>query len=79
MKTLVVVRHLQVGERQFKHGDELPPGLLPSEATDLHLDRKELVEYDSADRRSLHRLFAPFFGCNEHEQLTKEEHQELCL
>jgi hypothetical protein len=73
MKTLVVLGHLQVGDQLFKHGEELPPDLLPVEAINLHLDHRQLVEYDSNERRSLYRLFAPFSGAKEQEQLAKEE------
>jgi hypothetical protein len=79
MTTLVVIRSLQVGDRRFAHGEQLPPGLLPKEAIDLHLDRKELVAYDSDERRSLHRLLHHFSGCSESEQLTPEERSALCL
>jgi hypothetical protein len=75
--TLVVLSHRQIGERRFLHGDELPPDLLPREAIDLHLDRRELAEYDSADRRSLYRLFAPFSACTEAESLTQDELKAL--
>jgi hypothetical protein len=71
--TLVVIRHLQVGSQQFGHGSELPPDLLPREAIDLHLDRKQLIEYDSNERRSLYRLLHRFSGCSETERLSNEE------
>jgi hypothetical protein len=77
--TLVVIRHAEIGGCHFHHGDELPVGLLSPEAIDLHLDRKQLVEYDSADRRSLYRLLHYFSGCTEQEQLTKEEKEDLCF
>jgi hypothetical protein len=73
MKTLVIIRYLQVGDHIFHHGDELPHGLLPREAIDLHLDRKQLIEYDSAERRSLYRLFHRFSGCTETDRLSTEE------
>lgn len=79
MRTLVCIRHLQVGDRHFAHGEELPPQLLPQEAIDLHLDRKELVAYDSDERRSLYRLFSQFSGCSETERLSNEENATLAL
>jgi hypothetical protein len=79
MKTLVLVRHLEVGDRQLHHGDELPPDLLPPEAIDWHLDRKEIVEYDSAERRSLYRFFHHFTGCSEKERLSNEEYAAFAL
>ncbi len=27
--TLVITKHAQVGSRQFQHGEELPPNLIP--------------------------------------------------
>jgi hypothetical protein len=72
MKTLVVIR--QIGDRQFHHGEELPPDLLPQEAIDLHLDRKELAEYDASERRSLYRILHRFSGCSVGtERLSNEE------
>jgi hypothetical protein len=79
VKTLVVIRHLQVGDRRFHHGDELPPDLLPLAAVNLHLDRKELVEYDADERRSLYRLFSSFSGCSETERLSNQELAALAL
>ena len=73
MKTLILIRHLQIGDRQFHHGSELPPGLLPREAIDLHLDRREIVEYDASERRSLYRLLHHFSGCKETEPLSNDE------
>jgi len=69
--TLVFVRHTEIGDRQFHHGDELPPGLLPREVVDQWLDHGRLQEY--RDRRSLYRLLPAFSGCNEAEPLTPEE------
>ena len=79
MRTLIVLRYLQVGDRQFRHGEELPPNLLPQEAVDLHLDRKELAEYDSIERRSLYRLLHRFSDCSESERLSNEELAEYAL
>jgi hypothetical protein len=58
---------------------ELPPGLIPREVVDHWLDQHWLAEYDSSERRSLFRLFAPFSGCKEQEQLSTEEKEKLCL
>jgi hypothetical protein len=71
--TLVVIRHLQIGDRVFHHGDELPPDALPQEAIDLHLDLKQLVELDANERRSIYRLLHRFSGCSEKERLSNEE------
>ena len=73
MKTIVAVGHKQFGEQQFTHGSEIPPDLLPAEVVDYHVDRKELIEYDSSERRSLYRLFHVFSDCDETEPLTPEE------
>ena len=79
MTTLVILRHLQIGNRRLCPGDELPPHLLPAAAIDLHLDRKELVEYDSADRRSLYRLIHVFSDCSQTEPLTPAERNRYAL
>jgi hypothetical protein len=79
MTTLIVNKHAQVGNRQFQHGEELPPDLLPREVVDHWLDQRFLLELDSSDRRSLFRLFPHFSGCKEQEQLTNEERNNLCL
>jgi hypothetical protein len=62
MTTLVVIKHAQIGNRNFQHGEELPPGLLPREVIDQWLDQGWLKEYSQAQRESLYRLFAPFSG-----------------
>ncbi len=77
--TPVVVRHAQIGNQHFAHGEELPPDVLTAEQIAQWLDNKQLVEYDSQERRSLHRLFAPFSGAAEKEQLTQQEKEKLCL
>jgi len=77
MTALVILGHHKICDQQFHHGDELPPDLLPPEAIDWHLDRKELVEYK--DRRSLYRLFPAFSGCKEQEQLSESELTTLGL
>lgn len=79
MKTLVVIHSLQVGDQQFRHGEELPPDLLPREAIDLHLDRKQLAEYDASERRSLYRLLHYFSGCSEVERLSNQEYAACAL
>ena len=73
MKTLVVIRALQIGECHFKHGEELPPHALPREAIELHIERKHLVEYDASERRSLHRLLHRFSDCSQAERLSSAE------
>lgn len=77
--TLVVIRHLEVGCQQFGHGEELPPGLLSSEHVNKLVDQKQLAEYDSDERRSLHRLFHRFSGALEPERLTAEETRSYAL
>ena len=71
--TLVVIHSLQIGARQFRHGEELEPNLLPPEEVDSLVDRKQLIEYDSSERRSLYRLLHRFSGCSETERLSNEE------
>jgi hypothetical protein len=73
MTTLVVIRHAQVGERHFLHGEECPPGLIPREVIDHWLDQSWLKEYDSTERRSLYRLLHRFSGCAEREPLSQDE------
>lgn len=79
MTTLIAIRHCQIGDRNFAHGEELPPGLLPREVVDRWLDEGSLKEYDTAERRSLYRLFAPFSGVKEREPLSRNELTELTV
>ena len=79
MTTLVSIRHGQIGSRQFQHGDELPPNLIPREVIDRWLDEKWLAEVDSSDRRSLYRLLHRFSGATEQEQLNRQEKENLCI
>ena len=73
MTTLVSNGTNEINGRRFNHGEELPPDLLSRETVDQWLDRRWLHEYNTADRRSLYRLFAPFSGCSQTEPLTREE------
>jgi hypothetical protein len=68
MTTLVFSHHGQIGGRQFRHGEELPPGLIPREVIDHWLDQGWLKEYSQAERPSLYRLFPRFSGID---QLTE--------
>jgi hypothetical protein len=77
--TLVAIRTLNLGDHVFHHGDEIIPGLLDNETIDKLIDQKRIREYHSADRRSLFRLFSPFSGCDQREQLTHEELDTLAL
>ena len=76
-RTLVVIRHLEIGDHVFQHGAEIVPGLLAKEVVDKLLDQGVLREYP--ERRSLHRLFAAFSDCKNREQLTKAELTEFAL
>jgi len=73
MTTLVFVRHAQIGNRQFAHGEELPPGLLPPEIIGHWIDQRWLAEYDSAERRSLYRLLPRFSGAKDREPFAQNE------
>jgi hypothetical protein len=75
--TLVFIRHIEIGGRAFAHGSELPPDLLSQHEVAKLLDHAVLREYP--ERRSLYRLFAPFSGSKEQEQLDKQELTELAL
>ena len=79
MKTLVALGHRTFQDRQFVHGDEIPLDLLSVEQIDWEIDHRGIVEYDSAERRSLYRLFAPFSGSKEKAELSSDELTELCL
>jgi hypothetical protein len=74
--TLVFIRHGQIGSRVFQHGDELPPDIISQETIAKWLDQKWI--YEDSERRSLYRIFAPFSGSKESEELTGEE-RKLCL
>jgi hypothetical protein len=75
--TLIFVRHQVIGDRQYHHGDELPPDLLGAKEIDWWLDKGVLRE--CPDRRSLYRLLPRFSGAKEQEQLTTQERNNLCL
>ncbi len=75
--TLVAIRHLEIDGHVFQHGAEIVPGLFAQEVVDKLLDQGVLREYP--ERRSLHRLFAPFSGCKNREQLTKAELTSFAL
>jgi len=77
--TLVFIRHCQIGSRSFAHASELPPDALSREQIDKLIDEGRLTQYDSDQRRSLYRLFAPFSGAEEREVLTREELTALTL
>ena len=78
MITLVAIRQLEIDGHVIAHGCEVPPDF-PKETIDKLIDQKRIREYDSKDRRSLFRLFAPFSDCEEREQLSETELTELCL
>ena len=69
--TLVSISVREIGDRRFQHGEEIPPGLLDGDLLAYWLDHKQCVEVP--ERRSLYRLFAPFSGAKEREQLTRNE------
>jgi hypothetical protein len=71
--TLVALRHFEVEGHVFHHSAEIMPGLLAKETVDKLIDQGLVKEYDSADRTSLYRLFAPFSGCEERDPLSHEE------
>jgi hypothetical protein len=79
MKTIVALGHKKFGDQSFAHGEEIPPDLLSAEQADWEFDHKSLVEYDPDERRSLYRLFAPFSGAKEKQQLDREELAEFAL
>ena len=69
--TLVSIHHHELNGRQFLHGDEIVPGLLTGELLDWWIDKRWCREMP--ERRSLHRLFHPFSGCEERQELTERE------
>ena len=77
--TLIFIRAHTIGTRQFRHAEELPPNVLTAEQIDQWLDSGQLREYEPTKRRSLYRLFAPFSGASEREQLTQQEREALCI
>jgi hypothetical protein len=79
MKTIIARSGRRIGGELYPHGAEIPPGSLSDGAIDSMIDNGELIEYDSADRRSLYRLFTPFSNCAEQELLTQEELNDLAL
>jgi hypothetical protein len=79
MITLIAIRHLEIAGHVIAHGCEIAPGLLAQATINRLIDQGSVKEYDSADRRSLHKLFSKFSGCAESEQLTKDELDTLAL
>jgi hypothetical protein len=77
MKTIIALGNNQLGDRHFKHGEEIPPETLDGEVLEWWLDHKWCME--SLDRRSLYRLFSAFSGCAESEELTEQECASLCV
>ena len=69
--TLVAIHHREIGDRHFRHGEEIEPGLLDGELRDWWLDHKWCI--DVPERRSLYRLFVHFSGSKEREPLSKNE------
>ena len=75
--TLVFIRHTQIGDHLYHHGDELPPDTLSQAEVDKAVDQGWLREY--LQRRSLYRLLASFSGSKEHEGLDKHEREAYTL
>jgi hypothetical protein len=75
--TLIFVRHTEFGDRAFPHAAELPPDFLPPEAINRLLDSGRLRE--CRERRSLHRLFSEFSGCQDTELLSDVERTAYAL
>jgi hypothetical protein len=75
--TLVAIRHVEIEGHVFHHGSEIMPDLLSKESADKLIDQGMLREY--RERRSLYRIFAPFSGAKEKEQLDDDEVNKLAL
>lgn len=73
MRTLVARGDRTISGQLFRHGTEIPPGLLLQGEIDLGVDHRWLLEYEPSERRSLYRIFAPFSGCGEKQPLTNDE------
>jgi hypothetical protein len=73
MKTIAFKGHHEINGHLYHHGEELPPGVLSQEVVNQWIDKGRLIEYDSAERRSLYQLFSTFSGAKEQEQLTRQE------
>jgi len=69
--TLVAIHHREIGDRHFRHGEEIEPGLLEEEPRDWWLDKKWCIEIP--ERRSLYRLFHHFSGCKDRERFSQSE------
>jgi hypothetical protein len=72
MKTLVARGHREFAGQAYHHGSEIPPDVLPKEVVARWLDWHWLIEMDSTERRSLHRLLPQFSGSSESEPLDGE-------
>jgi hypothetical protein len=74
---LIAIRHIEIGGRTFRHGAEIPQGVLAQDEIDKLIDRHRLAE--SPERRSLFRLFPAFSGATENEQLSSVELDDCAL
>jgi len=62
MKTLIARGHREFAGQAYHHGSEIPSDAMPPEVVAKWIDWRWCDEMDSADRRSLHRLFPQFSG-----------------
>ena len=71
MKTIIALGNRQLGDRPFRHGEEIPPETLDGQLLNWWLDHNWCME--SPDRRSLYQLFPAFSGCTHRQELAPNE------
>jgi hypothetical protein len=77
--TLIFIQARQIGDRLFRHAEELAPGYLSEQDIALALDHGWLREVHPSERRSLYKIFYRFSGCNERQPLPQQELESCAL
>ena len=77
--TLIFIHARQIGDRLFRHSEELAPGYLAEQDIALALDHGWLREIHPCERRSLYKIFHRFSGGNERQPLQQQELESYAL
>jgi hypothetical protein len=79
MKTLIAAKYFEIDGKSFAHGSEIVPDLIDEQRLNQLIDHGFVREYDSRDRRSLHRLFARFSNSSRREEFDDDELAQYTL
>jgi len=77
--TLIFIHARQIGDRLFRHAEELAPGYLSEQDIALALDHGWLREIHPSERRSLYKIFHSFSGCTKRQPLDPGETDQLTI